>query len=175
MRRRTAAKERVDGAPAIPGVFGDATLTAGFYAIGGDGYLSNMVTSTSRESGLDRPRRRFLAESPKPWGTAGYVYAAGVPVASSAGGGAFDRNVPEAALLEWQAQRAKERRLPTASAFCVPAWVRTEQGLMCVGVVYFASRRPAAFDNPSDDIQLQSLLEAAFSTMIKRDHRVVRA
>ena len=171
----TAAKESVDGVPAMPGVFGDATLSAGFYAIGDDGYLSNIVTSDMRESDLDRPRPRFLAESPKPWGTAGYVYAAGVPVGSSASGGAFDRNVPEAMLLEWQAQRAMERRLPTASAFCAPAWVRSEQRLLCVGVVYFASQRPTAFDNPGDDIKLQSTLEAAFGSMIKREYRVVKA
>lgn len=101
---REALRDAVVAAKAVtPGVRGDATLAAGFYAIEPDGLLAHVVGSkTTQNSFAKWPRRRLIAEDSRPWGAAGYSYAAGVPVSSSATGGAFDRNVPEDQLRSWQ-------------------------------------------------------------------------
>jgi hypothetical protein len=101
-----------------------------------------------------------------PWGAAGYCWAAGVPIASVSSGGAFDRNVPERELLKWQAQRADQGRLPALSVLCVPAFVRFDRALVATGVLYFSSRRSAAFESQDETRLLRRVLEIAFQTMI---------
>ncbi len=162
----TAAKELA------PSVAGDTTLRAGFYAIERDGYLVHLVGSASKQRQLATRQRRLLADHEQPWGAAGYAYAAGVPIASSAVGPAFDRNVPEAELLRWQQERSSQGRLPAASVLCVPAWVRFSRGLVPVGVLYFSSRRGGAFDDPQDGEELRAVLEITFASMIEEDRSV---
>jgi len=147
-------------------VKGDSSLTAGFYGIASDGYLTNHVTSRTRQVDGTRSRRRLLGESDEPWGAAGYAYAAGVAIASSSSGPAFDRNVPEKDLLAWQAERSAQSRLPAASVLCVPMWLKYKREATCVGVMYFSSRRPGAFDDTEDDDELESLLDQTFAAMI---------
>lgn len=154
------------------GVRGDASLRAGFYSIGADGYLVHAVSSTTRRTHASWPHRRLLADDPNPWGAAGYSFAAGVPIASSSAGAAFDRNVPDSQLLQWATQRVAQRRLPAASVLCEPAWVRYKKSLVPVGVLYFSSRRGTAFDNRSDDEELRSVLQFAFAAMIKPESAI---
>jgi SIR2-like domain len=117
-------KAVVAGKTVADGVRGDRTLRAGFYAIGSDGYLEHLVGSTTTQSSYASwVRRKLKADDPRPWGAAGYCYAAGVPIRSEASGAAFDRNVPEPDLLRWQSERASQGRLSAASVLCVPAWV----------------------------------------------------
>ncbi|MGD0862939.1 MAG: SIR2 family protein [Candidatus Limnocylindrales bacterium] len=171
---RTALKEAVAAGRAVAGsLAGDRSLRAGFYAIAADGALTHLVSSDStRRSYTGWPRRRLLADDVQPWGAAGYCYAAGVPISSSATGAAFDRNVPETELLAWQTERARQGRLPAASVLCVPAWVKHKRDLVPAGVLYFSSRRGAAFDPRADAESLRVVLQLTFAAMIKPD-RVV--
>jgi hypothetical protein len=163
----------VAGKAIAQGVSGDKSLRAGFYAIGEDGYLEHVVgSSTTRRSYRSWPRRRLKADDPRPWGAAGYCYAAGVPITSAASGAAFDRNVPESDLVAWQRQRASQGRLPASSVLCIPAWVRYSQCLVAVGVLYFSSQRGAAFDEPGDAEKLQSVLRLTLEAMIQSDRAV---
>ncbi|MGD0409836.1 MAG: SIR2 family protein [Candidatus Limnocylindrales bacterium] len=170
-RWRTALKEAVAAGKAVAGsVKGDRSLKAGFYAIAGDGVLVHLVSSDStRRSYSGWPRRRLKADDAQPWGAAGYCYAAGVPISSSATGAAFDRNVPEADLLAWQEERTKQGRLPAASVLSVPAWVRYDRSLVPVGVLYFSSRRGAAFEPRGDAERLRVVLQLTLAAMIKPD------
>lgn len=171
---RAALRDAVSAAKAIAdAVRGDRSLRAGFYAIEGTGELVHLISSQSTQRSYARwPRRRLGADEARPWGAAGYCYAAGVPITSSATGAAFDRNVPEDQLLAWQTQRASQNRLPASSVLCVPAWVRFKGRLMSVGVLYFSSRRGAAFDGPAEGEKLQEVLQLTLKIMI-RDENVV--
>jgi len=151
---------------AAPSLKGDSTLRAGFYAMADDGYLTHLVSSQTTRVSYDWPRRRLKADDELPWGAAGYCWAAGVPIASVSSGGAFDRNVPERELLKWQAQRADQGRLPALSVLCVPAFVRFDRALVATGVLYFSSRRSAAFESQDETRLLRRVLEIAFQTMI---------
>jgi hypothetical protein len=165
----------VAGKTLANGVRGDRSLQAGFYAIEGGDELVHLVSSeTTQRAYHSWPRRRLLANELQPWGAAGYSYAAGVPITSSATGAAFDRNVPEGELLEWQSQRASQRRLPASSVLCTPAWVRFRRTLVSVGVLYFSSRRGAAFDGRGDSEQLESVLRLTLAQMIKAERVVER-
>lgn len=166
---RSALKDAVVAAKAIaPGVRGDRSLRAGFYAIAKDGDLVHLVGSeTTRHSYTEWPRRRLKADGPQPWGAAGYCYAAGVPISSSATGAAFDRNVPDDDLITWQSQRAAQKRLPASSVLCVPAWIRHTRSLVGVGVLYFSSRRSTAFEQRGDAEQLNSVLRLTLAAMIR--------
>jgi hypothetical protein len=149
---------------------GDRSLRAGFYAIAKDGFLEHLVSSDSTAISYARwPRRRLKADDPRPWGAAGYCFAAGVRIASSATGAAFDRNVPEDLLLQWQRERTKQGRLPAASVLCVPAWVRHNAAFMPIGVVYFSSRRGSAFDAQADAERLRLVLQLTLAGMIHKD------
>lgn len=171
---RSRLKEAVVAAKAVAtGVRGDSSLRAGFYAIEGNGQLVHLVSSTTRrESHANLPRRRLLADDPRPWGAAGYAYASGVQIASPASGAAFDRNVPEADLLVWQSERAAQKRLPASSVLCVPAWVRYDRSLVIIGVLYFSSRRGAAFELSGDDEALRSVLQYTLAAMIRPERAV---
>lgn len=163
----------VAGKAVAESVTGDKSLRAGFYAICEDGYLEHVVgSSTTRRSFLSWPRRRLKADDPRPWGAAGYCYAAGVPIASAASGAAFDRNVPESDRVAWQRQRASQGRLPASSVLCIPAWLRYRRWLVAVGVLYFSSQRGAAFDEPGDAEKLRSVLRLSLEAMIKPDQAV---
>jgi hypothetical protein len=168
---RAALKEAVVAAKAVAAnLIGDRSLRAGFYAIADDGFLEHLVSSESTRQFYEGwPRRRLKADDPQPWGAAGYCYAAGVPISSAATGAAFDRNVPEADLLEWQGQRARQGRLPAASVLCVPAWIRHDRSLVPSGVLYFSSRRGGAFERSADDEPLRLLLQLTLEAMIKPD------
>lgn len=172
---RTTLKDAVAAAKAIaPGVRGDRSLRAGFYAIVRDGDLVHLVGSeTTKYSYESWPRRRLKVDLPQPWGAAGYSYAAGVPISSSATGASFDRNVPEAELIAWQDQRAAQKRLPASSVLCIPAWIRYRRSLVCVGVLYFSSRRSTAFEQGGDAEQLRSVLEVTLAAMIRAKNVVV--
>ena len=165
---RHALKQAVGAAKhAAPTLRRDTTLRAGFYAMEADGYLTHLVSSDStKESYNSWPRRRLKADDPRPWGAAGYCWAAGVTIASSATGGAFDRNVPNQDLIEWQQQRAAQDRLPASSVLCVPAFVRYDRALAEVGVLYFSSRIGEAFDAPAETKLLRRILEIALADMI---------
>jgi len=171
---RTALKDAVAAAKAIAlGVRGDRSLRAGFYAIVSDGDLEHLIGSqTTRLSYANWPRRRLKADDPRPWGAAGYCYAAGVAISSSATGAAFDRNVPRYELIAWQDQRAAQKRLPASSVLCVPAWVKYRKSLVSVGVLYFSSSRSTAFELHGDAEQLKSVLRLTLADMIKPE-RVV--
>lgn len=171
---RSALRDAVVAAKAIaPGVRGDGSLAAGFYAIDKDGYLVHLIGSaTTRQTYGRWARRRLKADDTQPWGAAGYCYAAGVPISSSATGAAFDRNVPKDELIAWQAQRADQKRLPASSVLCVPAWVKFDRSLVCVGVLYLSSHRSTAFQEPDDAEQLRSLLQLTLGAMI-RTERIV--
>lgn len=105
-------------------------------------------------------------------GAAGYAFAAGVPVTSVASGPAFDRNVPQADLITWQAERSAQQRLPAASVLCVPAWIRYNTRLLPVGVMYFSSSRAAAFNERADAEELRFVLSQTFDSMIEADRAV---
>jgi NAD-dependent SIR2 family protein deacetylase len=171
---RAALRDAVAAAKAIgEGVRGDRSLRAGFYALEATGELVHLISSQSTQRSYARwPRRRLNAGEARPWGAAGYCYAAGVPISSSATGAAFDRNVPEDQLLAWQTQRASQNRLPASSVLCVPAWVKFRRRLMSIGVLYFSSQRGAAFDAPADGEKLQEVLRLTLKAMI-RDENVV--
>ena len=171
---RAALQDAVVAAKTIAeGVNGDTSLRAGFYAIEANEDLVHVISSQTTQRAFDRwPRRRLRADANRPWGAAGYSYAAGVPIASSALGPAFDRNVPEKELLNWQQERALQRRLPASSVLCVPAWVRYRGDLVSVGVLYFSSARGAAFDDRADAEELRSLLQLTLSTMIRPENRI---
>jgi SIR2-like protein len=169
---RVALRDAVVAAKAIgQGVRGDRTLRAGFYAVETAGRLVHLIGSTTTmQSYANWPRRRLNADELSPWGAAGYAYAAGVPITSSATGPAFDRNVPEDELIAWQSQRAAQRRLPASSVLCVPAWVKYRRTIVCVGVLYFSSQRAAAFDDSADADELRSVLQLTLGTMIKHEN-----
>lgn len=171
---RAALQDAVFAAKDIAeGVNGDRSLRAGFYAIEATDELVHVVSSQTTQRAFSRwPRRRLRADASRPWGAAGYSYAAGVPIASSATGPAFDRNVPAAELLDWQTQRATQRRLPASSVLCVPAWVRYRGGLVSVGVLYFSSARGAAFDDRTDAEELRFVLQLALGTMIRPENHI---
>lgn len=171
---RTALKDAVVAAKAIaPGVRGDRSLRAGFYAIVSDGDLVHLVGSeTTRLSYARWPRRRLKADGPQPWGAAGYCYAAGVAISSSATGAAFDRNVPRSELIAWQDQRAAQKRLPASSVLCLPAWIKYRRSLVSVGVLYLSSSRSTAFEQPGDAEQLKSVLRLTLADMI-RPERII--
>jgi hypothetical protein len=171
---RTALHDAVVAAKTITeAVNGDRSLRAGFYAIEDSEDLVHVVSSQTTQRAFDRwPRRRLRADANRPWGAAGYSYAAGVPIASSALGPAFDRNVPEDELLNWQQERATQRRLPASSVLCVPAWVRYRGRLVSVGVMYFSSARGAAFDDRADAEELRSVLQLTLGTMIRLENRI---
>lgn len=100
-----------------------------------------MVGSDSRRLSFgSRPRRRLLIDTEHPWGAAGYSFSAGVPVTATAGG-PMDRNVPRDRLLEWQAQRSTQRRLPATATMCVPLWVKWNGEPLAVGVGYLSTLR----------------------------------
>jgi hypothetical protein len=154
-------------------VKGDRSLRAGFFAIDAAGDLVHLVSSQSTQRAFQRwPRRRLSANPNRPWGAAGYAFAAGVPITSSATGPSFDRNVPEKDLLLWQSERATQRRLPASSVLCTPAWVQFRGRLVSVGVLYFSSGRGAAFDNEEDAEELGSILELTLASMIGDDYVV---
>lgn len=170
---RDRLEDAVEAAKQLaPSAKGDSSLRAGFYAIEPDGYLRHAVSSATRRSDANRPRRRLLADHRRPWGAAGYAYSAGVPIVSSSSGAAYDRNVPIDELLRWQDERAAQKRLPAASVLCVPAWVQYDRRFHPVGVLYFSSRRGAAFDDPGDDEELRSLLQLTFEGMIKPERAI---
>ena len=155
-------------------VTGDRTLRAGFYAIESDGFLTHLVSSDSTQRSYSTwPRRRLKADDDRPWGAAGYCWAAGVPISSMATGSAFDRNVPESNLLAWQAERAAQRRLPAASVLCVPACLRYRRSIVIAGVLYFSSHRATAFSHSKETQDLRQVLEQTFSRMMKPD-RVIK-
>jgi hypothetical protein len=168
---RTALREAVRaGKTVAASLTGDRSLRAGFYAIAKDGFLEHLVSSDSTATSYERwPRRRLRADDPRPWGAAGYCFAAGVRIASSATGAAFDRNVPDTDLLKWQGERAKQGRLPAASVLCVPAWVRHQRSFVPVGVLYFSSRRGAAFEPGAGAEPLRIVLQLTLARMIKKD------
>jgi SIR2-like domain len=151
---------------------GDGSLRAGLYAIKSDGFLEHLVGSATTRSSYGWARRNLKAADPRPWGAAGYSFAAGVPISSAASGPAFDRNVPDGDLLQWQSERAEQGRLPAASVLCVPAWVKFRREVVAVGVLYFSSRRGAAFDDPRAAERLKSVLELTFEGMIKPERAV---
>jgi hypothetical protein len=157
-----------------PSVKGDRSLKAGFFGIESTGYLVHLASSAVRRSHGRLPKRRLLAADAFPWGAAGYCYAAGVAIASSSSGGAFDRNVPIQELLKWQSERAAQRRLPPAAVLCVPAWVRFARRLIPVGVLYFASDRASAFESRSDDDELRSVLQLTFAGMVSPSRSIER-
>lgn len=166
-------KRAVRAAKAVaPTLTGDRSLRAGFYAMASGGFLTHLASSETTESSYSWPRRELKADDDLPWGAAGYCWAAGVPIASVSSGGAFDRNVPEPYLLEWQRQRVNQGRLPALSVLCVPSFVRFDRTLVTAGVLYFSSRRSSAFDSPDETKLLRRLLEIAFETMIA-DNRVI--
>ncbi len=171
---RARLRDAVVAAKAVAkSVRGDRTLRAGFYAIARDRFLEHVVSSAmTRDSYARWPRRRLLAEDLKPWGAAGYAFAAGVPIASASTGSAFDRNVPERDLIAWQAQRAHQGRLPAASVLCVPAWVRYDRRLVPIGVLYFSSGRGAAFDDREEAEELRAVLQLTLSAMIRPERDV---
>jgi hypothetical protein len=171
---RDALSDAVTAAKRVSrSVAGDRTLRAGFYAIEEDGYLAHIVGSESTEISFTTwPPRRLLADDPLPWGAAGYSFAAGVPIASSAVGAAFDRNVPTDTLIEWQSERAAQRRLPASSVVCVPLWVRYRGRIEAIGVLYYSTRRGAAFEDRAETDALQSLLEYTGRTMIKVENQL---
>jgi hypothetical protein len=172
---RSGLREAVTAGKAeARGVRADGSLRAGFYAIGGDGFLQHVVGSgTTRRTFGAWPRRRLKADDIRPWGAAGYCYAAGVPISSSSSGAAFDRNVSDSELIAWQRERVSQSRLPAASVLCVPAWVKYRREMVAVGVLYFSSRRGSAFDEPREAERLRSILRLSFEPMI-RPERVVR-
>lgn len=172
---RAALRDAVSAAKAVaPSVRGDSSLRAGLYAIVQAGQLVHLVSSaTTRQSYASWPRRSLVADDPRPWGAAGYCYAAGVPIASSATGSAFDRNVPERDLISWQSERAAQGRLPAASVLCVPGWIKYRRSLVPCGVLYFSSRRGAAFADGGETQRLQSVLRLTLAAMI-RPERVVQ-
>lgn len=154
------------------GTHADRSLRAGFYAITDDGELEHVVSSATKREQMTWPRRRLRADDPRPWGAAGYAYAAGVPVVSSSVGAAFDRNVPESELLSWQAERSAQKRLPASAVLCTPAWVRFGRRLTAVGVLYFSSRRGAAFEDPRDSERLTAILQVMFGDMLKPERSI---
>jgi hypothetical protein len=163
----------VAGKAIAGGVRADRTLHAGFYAIRQDGNLEHLVGSaTTQRSYGSWPRRTLRADDPQPWGAAGYCYGAGVPITSASSGAAFDRNVPEDDLIAWQRQRVSQGRLPASSVLCIPAWLKYRRSLVAVGVLYFSSRRGAAFDAPDDAEKLQSVLRLTFEAMIESDRAI---
>jgi hypothetical protein len=165
---RNALRDAVVAAKTVaPNLLGDRSLRAGFYAIARDGFLVHLVGSRTTQASYAWPRRRLMASGPQPWGAAGYCYAAGVPIASSATGAAFDRNVPEPELLRWQTERANQNRLPAASVLCVPAWIRFRRALVCVGVLYFSSRRGSPFEPVDDAEELRSILRLSLADMMR--------
>ena len=168
---RTALRDAVAAAKSVAqGVRGDASLSAGFYAITADGHLEHLVGSTTKRDTYHAwPRRRLLADDARPWGAAGYCYAAGVAIASSSAGAAFDRNVPDASLIEWQRQRADQGRLPASAVLCIPAWVRFERALANIGVLYFSSHRSWAFENREEAEALRAVLQLTLATMIQTE------
>jgi hypothetical protein len=170
---RSALRVAVVAAKSIsPSLRGDRSLRAGFYAIERGGQLVHMVGSDTTQRSYEKwPRRRLNADDPRPWGAAGYSYAAGVPITSSATGAAFDRNVPESDLVAWQSQRTAQGRLPAASVLCLPVWVRYGRSLVSIGVLYFSSRRGGAFESGGDAEQLVSVLRLTSAAMIKADRR----
>lgn len=170
---RAALRNAVTAAKDVAsGVNGDRSLRAGFYAIEQDDYLFHAVSSSWTRASTSLPRRRLYAGDDGPWGAAGYAFAAGVPVTSVASGPAFDRNVPVADLLAWQAERSAQKRLPAASVLCVPAWVRYNRRLIPVGVTYFSSGRAGAFDDRTDSEELRFVLSQTFDSMIDPDRSV---
>ncbi len=168
---RAALRDAVAAAKSVAtGVRGDASLNAGFYGIMPDGHLEHLIGSTTKRNTYDRwPRRRLLADDTRPWGAAGYCYAAGVPIASSSAGAAFDRNVPDARLIEWQRQRADQGRLPASAVLCIPAWVKFERTLANIGVLYFSSHRSWAFENREDAEASRAVLQLTLATMIQTE------
>lgn len=166
-------KQAVRAAKTVaPSLAGDPSLRAGFYAMADNGFLVHLVSSATTQASYQWARRELKADDELPWGAAGYCWAAGVPITSASSGGAFDRNVPEPSLLEWQKQRADQRRLPALSVLCVPAFVRFDRTPIAAGVLYFSTRRGAAFDSADETKPLRRLLEIAFETMIV-DKRVI--
>jgi hypothetical protein len=163
-KRATRAAKTV-----APSLAGDRSLRAGFYAMGENGFLAHLVSSATTQTSHQWPRRELKGDDELPWGAAGYSWAAGVPIASVSSGGAFDRNVPEPSLLEWQKQRVDQGRLPALSVLCVPAFVRFDRTLVAAGVLYFSSRRSRAFDSGDETKALRRVLEIAFETMIAQN------
>jgi hypothetical protein len=168
---RAALKDAVRAAKTVAGnLAGDKTLRAGFYAVANDGFLEHLVSSDSTKDSFEGwPRRRLKVDDSRPWGAAGYSYAAGVPIISSATGAAFDRNVPDSDLLEWQGERVSQGRLPAASVLCAPAWVRYRRSFVPVGVLYLSSRRASAFEPSADAEGLRIVLQLTLAGMIKKD------
>ncbi len=171
-------RSRLRGAVAVaktvaPAVSGDTSLRAGFYGIEASGDLVHLVSSAQSQRGFrTQPRRRLLADDPRPWGAAGYAFASGAQIASPASGAAFDRNVPEVQLLAWQGERAVQKRLPASAVLCTPAWIRYRRSLVCIGILYFSSRRGAAFERLDDDDELRFVLQYTLAAMI-RPERVI--
>lgn len=153
----------------VPQLERDRSLEAGAYLIQPDGWLELAGRSSMAPSDfLATPRRRLLADPARPWGAAGYAFTAGVAVSATSGSAAFDRNVPEVTLLEWQQQRAQQSRLPPANVLCAPVHVTYNRQHVPVGVMYLASRQSsgAGMDLlPSDE--LISLLETGFRSMLR--------
>jgi hypothetical protein len=168
---RGALRDAVAAAKSVAeGVRGDTSLSAGFYAMSPDGYLEHLVGATTKRQSFDAwPRRRLLADDARPWGAAGYCHAAGVPIASSSAGAAFDRNVPEDQLIDWQRQPAEQGRLPASSVLCIPAWVKFERTLVNIGVLYFSSHRSWAFEVREEAEALRAVLQLTLATMIQTE------
>lgn len=153
----------------VPILESDRSLEAGAYLIQPDGWLQlSGRSSMSPSEFLAAPRRRLSADPARPWGAAGYSFTAGLAVSASSGRAAFDRNVPEQNLLEWQQQRAEQGRLPPAYVLCVPVHVTYNRQHVPVGVMYLASRRsPPVEPELILSSELISLLETGFASMLR--------